>query len=96
MLILQNPAATISTALNTPANTVNSFAGNGSRTLSGLIYLPKQTFAQSGNGPISGCLAVIAKYFDIGGTPTFSDGCLPGGGIGSTVTTSLSNPHLSQ
>jgi hypothetical protein len=104
MLFLQNPAATISTALNTPQgtggttspNTVNSFAGNGSRTLAGLIYLPKQTFAESGNGPIAGCVAVIAKYFDIGGTPTFSDGCLPGNGIGSTVTTSLSNPHLSQ
>lgn len=104
MLFLQNPAATVSTALNTPSgtggttspNTVNSFAGNGSRTLSGLIYLPKQTFSQSGNGPISGCVAVIAKYVDIGGTPTFSDGCLPGSGIGSTVTTSLSNPHLSQ
>ena len=96
MLFIQNPAATVSTALNTPAGTVNSFSGNGTRTLSGLIYLPKQTFSESGNGPISGCVGVIAKYLDIGGTPTFSDGCLPGYGIGSTVTTVLSNPHLSQ
>ena len=97
MLFLQDPAATVSTGLNTPANTVNSFAGNGSRTLAGLIYMPKQTFSESGNGPIIGCVAVIAKYLDIGGTPTFSDGCLPGNGIGSTtVTTTLANPHLSQ
>ena len=104
MLFIQNPAAPASTALSTPAgtggtsspNTVNAFSGNGTRTLSGLIYLPKQTFSESGNGPIAGCVGVIAKYFDIGGTPTFSDGCLPGSGIGSTVTTSLSNPHLSQ
>jgi len=96
MLFIQNPAATTSTSLNTPASTVNSFSGNGTRTLSGLIYLPKQTFSESGNGPISGCVGVTAKYFDIGGTPTFSDGCLPGDGIGNTVTTTLSNPHLSQ
>jgi len=82
MLFIQNPAATVSTSLNAPAATVNSFAGNGARTLSGLIYLPKQTFSETGNGPILGCVAVIAKYFDIGGTPTFSDGCLPGQGIG--------------
>jgi Flp pilus assembly protein TadG len=96
MLFIQNPAATTSTSLDSPGATVNSFAGNGSRTLSGLIYLPKQSFVETGNGPILGCVAVIAKYFDIGGTPTFADGCLPGNGIGGTTTPQYSNPHLSQ
>jgi hypothetical protein len=98
MLFIQNPTATVSTALDTPATTVNSFAGNGARTLSGLIYLPTQTFSETGNGPILGCVAVIAKYFDIGGTPTFSDGCLPGNGIGGTTTTvtTFSPPYLYQ
>jgi hypothetical protein len=104
MLFIQNPAVPCeqqhtceSTAYNTPPKAINSFTGNGSRTLAGLIYLPKQTFSEGGSGPILGCVAVIAKYFDIGGSPIFSDGCLPGDGIGSTtVTTTLSNPHLSQ
>jgi hypothetical protein len=97
MLFVQNPAATVSTANGAPSSTISSFSGNGSRTLAGLIYLRNQTFQESGNGPIQGCVAVIAKYFDIGGTPIFSDGCLPGNGIGSTtVTTTLSLPHLSQ
>jgi len=106
MLFIQNPAAPCETSNpptcessnnGTPSLTINSFVGNGSRTLAGLIYLPKQTFSQGGNGPIQGCVAAIAKYFDIGGTPVFSDGCLPGNGIGgTTVTTTLSNPHLSQ
>jgi len=49
--------------------------------------VPKQTFAESGNGPIQGCVGIIAKYFDIGGTPLFNNGCLPGSGIGGTTTT---------
>lgn len=98
MLFVQNPAAPTSTSIDTPATTVNSFSGNGTRTLSGLIYLRTQTFSESGNGPILGCVGVIAKYFDIGGTPTFSDGCLPGNGIGGTTTTvtGFSNPYLYQ
>jgi hypothetical protein len=98
MLFVQNPAATTSTSQGTPANTINSFAGNGNRTLSGLIYLPRQTFQIQGNSSIGGCFGVIAKYVDDGGTPTFSNGCLPGSGIGGTTTTTtvLSNPHLSQ
>jgi hypothetical protein len=98
MLFIQNPAATVSTSLSTPGSTVNTFAGNGARTLSGLIYLPKQTFSETGNGPILGCVAAIAKYFDIGGTPIFSDGCLPGNGIGggTTTVTSFSPPFLYQ
>jgi hypothetical protein len=97
MLFIQNPVATPSSGNGNPSSTISSFAGNGSRTLAGLIYLPKQTFQETGNGPIEGCVAVVAKYFDIGGTPIFSDGCLPGNGIGSTtVTTTLSLPHLSQ
>ena len=108
MLFIQNPAATTSTSIGTPSsttggtsspNTDNSFAGNGTRTLSGLIYLPKQTFDESGNGPILGCFGVIAKYIDVGGTPTFSNGCLPGNGIGGTTTpgsTTASSPRLYQ
>ena len=96
MLFIQNPAATTSTSLDIPGATVNSFAGNGSRTLSGLIYLPKQTFSETGNGPILGCVAVIAKYFDIGGTPIFADGCLPGNGIGGGPVTTWNNPIFYQ
>ena len=93
MLFFQNPAATTTTSLDpngggpTPANTNNTFTGNGTKTLSGLIYLPKQTVSVSGGTSISGCTAVVAKYLDIGGTPTFSNGCLPGSGIGGTTTT---------
>jgi Flp pilus assembly protein TadG len=98
ILFDQNPAATTSTAPSTPSSTVNSFAGNGTRTLSGLIYLPKQTFSESGNGPILGCFGVVAKYLDVSGTPTFSNGCLPGHGIGGTTvtTTTLTSPYLYQ
>jgi hypothetical protein len=98
MLFVQDPAATESESQGTPAATLNRFAGNGVRTLSGLIYLPKQTFATSGEGAIHGCVGVIAKYMDIGGTPTFTNGCLPGTGIGgsTTTTTVLSNPYLYQ
>jgi Flp pilus assembly protein TadG len=87
LLFVQNPAATASTSNNFPSTTSNTFNGNGTRTLSGLIYLPKQTFSEGGNGPILGCVGVIAKYIDIGGTPLFSNGCLPGNGIGGTTTT---------
>ena len=103
MLFIQNPAAPTTTLLNSngipsPANTLNAFSGNGTRTLSGLIYLPRQTFSESGNGPILGCVGVIAKYLDIAGTPTFSDGCLPGNGIGGGTTTIsvFSPPYLYQ
>jgi hypothetical protein len=87
LLFAQNPAATTSTSNGAPSSTSNTFSGNGTRTLSGLIYLAKQTFAESGNGPILGCVGIIAKYFDIGGTPLFNNGCLPGNGIGGTTTT---------
>jgi hypothetical protein len=104
VLFFQNPAAPATTSLSTtgggptPSNTNNTFSGNGTRTLSGLIYLPKQTFSESGNGPILGCLGVIAKYVDVAGTPTFSNGCLPGRGIGGTTitTTNFNLPQLSQ
>jgi Flp pilus assembly protein TadG len=87
LLFVQNPAATTSTSNGNPSSTSNTFNGNGTRTLSGLIYLPKQTFAEAGNGPILGCVGVIASYIDIGGTPLFNNGCLPGNGIGGTTTT---------
>jgi Flp pilus assembly protein TadG len=99
LLFVQDPAATSSTGDGTPANTNNTFSGNGTRVLSGLLYLPRQTFSESGNGPINGCFGLIAKFVDVGGTPTFSNGCLPGNGIGGTpgtTTSSLINPHLSQ
>jgi hypothetical protein len=98
MLFVQNPNATVSTTNGNPATTTNTFSGNGTRTFSGLVYLPKQTFSESGNGPILGCFGVVAKYIDVGGTPTFADGCLPGHGIGGTTTTitQFSNPYLYQ
>ena len=98
MLFVQNPAATASTSDGSPSNTSNSFAGNGNRTLAGLIYIPQQTFTIQGNSTVGGCFGLIAKYVDVGGTPTFSDGCLPGNGIGGTTTTTTtwSTPYLYQ
>jgi Flp pilus assembly protein TadG len=95
MLFIQNPNATLSTGLKTVNNLFN---GNGKNTLSGLVYLPKQTFSTTGTSTIGGCFGVIAYYVDIGGTPEFSNGCLPGNGIGgtTTTTTTLSNPFLYQ
>jgi Flp pilus assembly protein TadG len=92
MLFVQNPATTAA------ATTINAFNGTANSVLSGLIYLPKETFQASGNGTVGGCFGVIAKYIDVGGTPTFSDGCLPGHGIGGTTTTStaFSTPYLYQ
>jgi Flp pilus assembly protein TadG len=92
MLFVQNPAATA------PATTVNAFNGSANSVLSGLIYLPKETFQASGNGTVGGCFGVIADYIDVGGTPTFANGCLPGHGIGGTTTTStaFSTPFLYQ
>jgi hypothetical protein len=87
-----------STSQGTPATTINSFSGNGNSTLSGLVYLPKQTFQVQGNSMISGCFGVVAKYVDDGGTPTFTNGCLPGNGIGggTTTVTTWSPPYLYQ
>jgi Flp pilus assembly protein TadG len=98
LLFVQNPTATTSTSDGGPSNTSNTFDGNGTRTLSGLIYLPKQTFAESGNGPVLGCVGIIAKYVDVGGTPLFNNGCLPGNGIGGTTTTTTTwgTPFLYQ
>jgi Flp pilus assembly protein TadG len=99
LLFVQNPAATASTSdASCGGSTVNCFNGNGTRTLSGLIYLPKQTFAEAGNGPINGCVGIIAKYVDVGGTPLFNNGCLPGNGIGGTTTTTITwgTPFLYQ
>jgi Flp pilus assembly protein TadG len=98
LLFVQNPAATTSTADGNPSSTSNTFNGNGTRTLSGLIYLPQQTFAEAGNGPIQGCVGIIAKYVDVGGTPLFNNGCLPGNGIGGTTTTTTTwgTPFLYQ
>lgn len=96
LLFMQNPAATESTAQSIPTGTINSFSGNGNSTISGLVYLPKQTFINQGNSSIAGCFGVVAKYIDVGGTPTFTNGCLPGNGIGTITETVLINPYLSQ
>jgi Flp pilus assembly protein TadG len=88
-----------STSQGTPTTTANSFSGNGASTMSGLIYLPKQTFQTQGNSTIGGCFGVVAKYVDVGGTPTFSNGCLPGSGIGggtTTTVTTYTTPYLAQ
>jgi Flp pilus assembly protein TadG len=87
-----------STSVTPAATTVNNFSGNGNSTLSGLVYLPKQTFQNQGNSQISGCFGVVAKYVDVGGTPTFTNGCLPGHGIGGGTTTvsTFSSPYLTQ
>jgi hypothetical protein len=95
MLIIQDPAAPLSTTLKSINNIVN---GNGKNTLAGLVYLPKQTFSTGGTSSIGGCFGVIAYFVDIGGTPEFSNGCLPGNGIGGTTTTvtTFSSPKLYQ
>lgn len=92
LLFVQDPSATSTTSIDsngntTPSNTVNTFAGNGDRTLAGLLYFKNQTVSLQGNGAVQGCAGVIAKYVDVAGTPQFSNGCLPNGGIGSTTTT---------
>jgi hypothetical protein len=77
--------------------TLNIFAGNGTRNLSGLIYLPRQTVTLQGNGPVNGCAGMIAKFMDVAGTPTFTNGCLPNGGFGGTPgSTSIFSPRLFQ
>jgi len=97
LLFVQNPATTtISTAQGTPTTSVNSFSGNGASTISGLVYLPRQTFQTQGNSSIAGCFGVVAKYIDVGGTPSFTNGCLPGNGIGGGTITVLSSPYLAQ
>ena len=96
MLFIQNPAATTGTTLGTTPT--NTFQGNGTRNFSGLIYLPRQEFSTQGVGAFNGCVGIIAKYFNINGTPEFADGCLPGHGIGGTTTTiaAVSSPYLYQ
>jgi hypothetical protein len=100
MLFVQNPLATTLSANPNGGScaTCNSFSGDSQSVLSGLLYLPRQAFTIQGNAKIGGCFGLIAKYIDVGGTPTFSNGCLPGHGIGgtTTTTTSLSTPYLYQ
>jgi len=81
------------------ATTVNDFSGTQSSVFSGLIYLPDETFRSGGNGTVGGCFGVVAQYVLVQGTPTFSQGCLPGNGIGGTNvpgTTTASSPSLYQ
>src|SRR5215470_4410302 len=97
MLFIQNPAAPGGppTTIKAYNNIVN---GNGKNTLAGLVYLPKQTFNTVATSSIGGSFGVIAYFVDIGGTPVFSNGCLPGNGIGgtTTTTTTFSTPFLYQ
>src|SRR6516162_10232562 len=57
MLVIQNPAAPLSTTLKSINNIVN---GNGKNTLAGLVYLPKQTFSTVGTSSIGGFFGVVA------------------------------------
>jgi hypothetical protein len=103
MIVFQDRSAPTTTALSSgggvtssnPAagSTLNSLSGCGNnqtcRTLSGTLYLPKQTLNFSGNGIVQGtCFGLVSKYLDDAGTPTFQNGCLPGttGGDGSSIT----------
>jgi hypothetical protein len=103
MIVFQDRSAPTTTALSSgggvtssnPAagSTLNSLSGCGNnqtcRTLSGTLYLPKQTLNFSGNGIVQGtCFGLVSKYLDDAGTPTFQNGCLPGttGGGGSSIT----------
>ncbi|GGF14303.1 hypothetical protein GCM10011611_20090 [Aliidongia dinghuensis] len=92
VLFFQDRAAPASTSNGAPSSTNNTFAGNGQRTFSGLIYMPEQTITMQGTSGISGCTGLVAKYVSVGGTPSFTNGCLPGNGIGggTITTTSLS------
>jgi hypothetical protein len=105
MLFVQNPLAPciqantcVSTGAKSPGTTNNLFNGGGNNAMAGLLYLPKQTFTTAGVASIGNCFGVIAKYVDIGGTPIFQNGCLPGNGIGgiTTTVTTFSNPYLYQ
>lgn len=99
MLFIQNPAAPGGLSPPTTIKQYNNLVnGNGTNTLAGLVYLPKQTFTTTGTSSIGGCFGVIAYFVDIGGTPEFSNGCLPGNGIGgiTTTTTSFTPPTLYQ
>jgi len=92
LLFVHDPSATATTSTDTngnavPSSTINTFAGNGNRTLAGLLYFRNQTVSFQGNGTVTGCFGLIAKYVDDAGTPTFSNGCLPNGGFGGTTTT---------
>jgi hypothetical protein len=97
MIVFQdrNAPATASLPLGGLANndpTLNSLSGCGNnqtcRTLSGTLYLPKQTLNFSGNGIVQGtCFGLVSKYLDDAGTPTFMNGCLPGSTGGGTSTT---------
>jgi Flp pilus assembly protein TadG len=84
--------------LTTTPITLNSFAGNGTRTMAGLLYFSKQTVSLQGNGAVRGCTGIVSKYLDVAGTPEFSNGCLPGTGIGGTTTTTTitTPPTLSE
>ena len=97
MIVFQDRNAPATTSVTSagavsPAGTLSSFSGCGNsqscRTLSGTLYLPKQTMNISGNGTVQGaCFGLVAKYIDDAGTPTFMNGCLPGSTGGSTSTT---------
>jgi Flp pilus assembly protein TadG len=108
MIIFQDRNATETTSVDiagvvTPPDTLNSLAGCGNdpicRTLSGAIYLPKQTLNFAGNGIVQGtCFGLVSKYLDVAGNPEFQNGCLPGttGGGGGSGTVTGGTMRLSQ
>lgn len=83
--------------------TLNRMDGCGNqticRTLSGTLYLPRQTMAFQGDGQVSGlCFGLVSKYLDDAGVPIFQNGCLPGttGGSGGSGTTTGGSLRLAQ
>lgn len=82
--------------LTTGPITQNTFAGNGTRNLSGVLYFPQQTLSLQGNGPVTGtCVEAVAKYIDVGGTPSFANGCAPGSGV-DPITSTITQAILSE
>jgi hypothetical protein len=80
IVFFQDRAAPVATSASScGGSTSNCLGGNGARTISGSLYFPSQTVTFTGSSNIGGtCFGVVAKYVDVGGTPTFANGCLPG------------------
>jgi hypothetical protein len=77
-----------------PASTVNDFSGGSNSIFSGVVYLPTETFRTGGTSSVGGCIGVVADFVLVQGTPTFSDGCLPGGGITTTIAGTSGTPAI--
>jgi hypothetical protein len=108
MIVFQDRNAPETTSVDssgnvTPTTTQNNLSGCGNnptcRTLSGSLYLPKQTLTFSGNGQVQGtCFGLVSKYLDDAGVPIFQNGCLPGttGGSGGSSSVTGGTLRLAQ